>query len=120
MRYIFATLSFCVCFFAVLPAHAESLTIQTLAGAPTGEFDGPGVQALFNAPNAVAIDAAGNILVADSANNTIRKVTPAGKVSTLAGQAPISGFADGSSGSFDGVRSGWSPSPGGGGPEARW
>ncbi len=72
--------------------------VSTFAGAPgvSGSTDdGPGVKALFNGPAGVAIDRNGNVFVADSQNYTIRKITPAGVVSTLAGSAGVQGHSDG-------------------------
>jgi sugar lactone lactonase YvrE len=71
--------------------------VTTLAGLArqVGSTDGIGSAARFNYPNSVAVDSAGNIYVADLYNATIRKVTPAGAVTTLAGQAGIYGHADG-------------------------
>ncbi len=60
-----------------------------------GTNDGTGSAARFNAPFATAVDGAGNVYVADSANHTIRKITPAGLVTTLAGKAGASGSANG-------------------------
>ncbi|RDC62700.1 SMP-30/gluconolactonase/LRE family protein [Adhaeribacter pallidiroseus] len=60
--------------------------ISVLAGnGQLGFADGSGTAASFNNPNGVAVDAQGNVYVADTGNHRIRKITPAGEVSTLAG-----------------------------------
>jgi DNA-binding beta-propeller fold protein YncE len=61
----------------------------------TGSTDATGAAARFNFPSGVATDSAGNVYVADSSNSTIRKITPAGAVSTLAGTAGVRGSTDG-------------------------
>jgi sugar lactone lactonase YvrE len=73
-------------------------TVTTLAGSGSaGYLDGPVVAAQFSSPTGVAVDAAGNVLVADRDNHRIRKLAPDGTVSTVAGSgAP--GFADGPAG----------------------
>src|SRR5208283_756023 len=77
-------------------ARAQSLLISTLAGGGYGSSDGTGTGASFYYPTGVAVDAAGNIYVADTNNSTIRKITPAGAVTTLAGSPGSAGSADGS------------------------
>ncbi|GEP41736.1 choice-of-anchor D domain-containing protein [Brevifollis gellanilyticus] len=71
--------------------------VTTLAGQPTfyGFADGTGAAARFAQPQDVAVNAGGDVYVADMLNHTIRKITPAGVVTTLAGQAGVAGSADG-------------------------
>lgn len=75
--------------------------VTTLAGKPgfdadaAGHRDGPGGQARFRHPTSLVLDAAGNLYVADPQNKVIRKITPAGLVSTLAGEPGEYGAADG-------------------------
>ena len=73
---------------------AKGATVSLLAG-KTPDQDGTGANANFNIPEDVAVDAAGNVYVADTNNHKIRKITPSGVVTTLAGS--------GSSGATNGV-----------------
>ena len=79
--------------------------VATLAGSPSsGSADGANANARFNLPQSVALDSANNVYVADSVNSTIRKITPAGQVSTFAGSPGIFGSvnATGVNASFNG------------------
>ncbi|MEI6716024.1 MAG: HYR domain-containing protein, partial [Verrucomicrobiota bacterium] len=71
--------------------------VTTLAGSAgvSGSVDGIGSAALFNYPAGVAVDGNGGVYVADSGNNTIRKITSSGVVTTLAGSSGVSGSEDG-------------------------
>lgn len=89
----------------------SSGTVTTFAGSSgrsgSGSSDGVGTAARFNSPQGVCVDSSGNVYVADSGNSTIRKITPAGSVSTLAGTAGTNGYLDatGASAEFNGPSS---------------
>ena len=72
-------------------------SVSTLAGAMStpGAADGNGAAARFYYPQSIAIDHAGNLYVADTNNQTIRKVTPQGVVTTIAGRVGVIGSTDG-------------------------
>jgi sugar lactone lactonase YvrE len=75
---------------------SAAYTFSTLAGhAGAGGTDGVGSDALFNGPEGIVADTNGNFFVADTYNHTIRKVTAAGVVTTIAGFPGVRGDADG-------------------------
>jgi sugar lactone lactonase YvrE len=71
--------------------------LEVYAGSPTntGSTDDTGRLARFNQPYGMAVDAQGNLFVADSNNDLIRKIAPGGVVTTFAGEAGIEGSNDG-------------------------
>lgn len=75
--------------------------VSTLAGQAgiQGYSDATGTNAQFCTPSGVAVDGAGNVYVADQCNDVIRKITPGGVVSTIAGQPHHPGSADGTNNS---------------------
>lgn len=77
----------------ITPAGA----VTTFAGSPShqGYQEGTGVNAWFNSPTGIAVDSSGNLFVADTGNAIIRKLTPSGASSTIAGSAGATGTTDG-------------------------
>jgi len=70
-------------------------TVSTLAGSGSaGSADGTGAAASFSGPTGITVDATGNIYVADKNNHIIRKITPAGVVTTVAGKKGVYGFPE--------------------------
>jgi sugar lactone lactonase YvrE len=83
-------------------------TVTTVAG--TGESDysgdgGPAAKATFRDPRALAMDKAGNLFIADTANNRIRKIDTKGIVSTIAGTGEHKDTGDGGPALEAGIRS---------------
>ncbi|MBI3752467.1 MAG: hypothetical protein HY266_00230 [Deltaproteobacteria bacterium] len=79
---------------AVRKITPEGIVSTLAGGGRPGYKDGIGRDALFAWPTGIAVDGAGNIYVCDSQNNRIRRITPDGVVSTVAGMS-IPGFSDG-------------------------
>jgi len=84
--------------------YLTSVWVTTIAGnGQSGFADGSGSAATFYSPRGITVDSSGNVYVADWGNHTIRKITPAGVVTTLAGDPngfPGSANGTGSSASF--------------------
>lgn len=82
---------------SVIRRISPDCRVSTFAGQPgvAGSDDGHGAKASFRWPQDLATDRAGNVYVSDIGSHTIRRITPDGQVSTLAGQASVAGSADG-------------------------
>ena len=73
-----------------LPVTAQEFTISSFAGTGDPGFSGdggPASTARLDCPTGVAVDGAGNVYIADSGNHRIRRVDPAGSISSFAGAA---------------------------------
>jgi kumamolisin len=80
----------------VIRMVSPSGAVTTVAGSGTaGSLDATGTNAQFKDPTGVAVDPSGNLYVADYGNNTVRKITPAGVVTTIAGISGAAGSTDG-------------------------
>ncbi|MCB1955181.1 MAG: hypothetical protein KDG55_05865 [Rhodocyclaceae bacterium] len=80
----------------VLKVSADAV-VTTLAGVARqfGFTDGSGAAARLNGPEGIALDASGNLLVADKYNHAIRRITPDGQVTTVAGASDRPGELNG-------------------------
>lgn len=80
---------------STLAGGGDVLPQSPIATPAENHADGAGATAKFKAPQAVAVDTAGNIYVADTDNHVVRKIDPAGNTTTLAGQPGVCGNTDG-------------------------
>jgi hypothetical protein len=85
---------------AVREVNASTQAITTITGDPTGAQGSSGdgglaTAAFLNAPSSVALDSAGNLYIADSGNNRVRKVDTTAHISTFAGSANSGSLGDG-------------------------
>jgi sugar lactone lactonase YvrE len=78
-------------------AIAADGLVSTIAGGRAGFADGPAAAARFDTPSGLAVDVAGNVYVADTGNNAVRRIAADGQVSTVAGGGPA-GYLDGPAG----------------------
>jgi sugar lactone lactonase YvrE len=78
----------------ILKITSNGLVLTLAGGGGSGLVDGVGPAAKFRNPMSVAVDSAGNVFVVDTQNNAIRKVTPSGNVTTIAGSGAF-GYANG-------------------------
>ncbi|HUR83176.1 MAG TPA: hypothetical protein VM733_20635 [Thermoanaerobaculia bacterium] len=81
----------------VIRRVSASGAVTTLAGVigHRGHRDGDAAQALFDHPHGVAVDPWGNVYVSEEGNHTVRRITPNGRVTTVAGRPGVAGDADG-------------------------
>jgi|JI6StandDraft_1071083.scaffolds.fasta_scaffold02783_6 ELWxxDGT repeat protein len=81
----------------VIRKITPSGAVSTFAGTvgSSGSVDASGITAKFSGPRGITVDATGNVYVADSGNHTIRRITSAGVVTTVAGSAGNQGSTDG-------------------------
>ncbi|MFY8033851.1 MAG: hypothetical protein ACOVMN_04985, partial [Flexibacteraceae bacterium] len=78
--------------FSFFKVSGQTYTVSTFAGSSTGASgfqNGVGLNAQFNRPNGMATDLSGNLIVADNANHSIRRISPSGTVSTIAGNGIV-------------------------------
>jgi squalene-hopene/tetraprenyl-beta-curcumene cyclase len=86
--------------FAVMALKAcdppeQEYRFTTLAGSRFGHADGKGSEAQFRAPEGIAVDRQGNLYVTEYHNSIVRKISPDGTATTLAGKPQVAGSTDG-------------------------
>jgi uncharacterized protein YjiK len=89
---------------------SASGTITTIAGTGSPGFFGnglPGTRAFLYGPSGVAVDTAGNLYIADSSNNRVRKVSTSGTITTVAGNGSSGHWGDGGTATNAGLASPW-------------
>jgi sugar lactone lactonase YvrE len=92
MSAVLATMVSVLLIGGLLPANAAPNDITTVAGRPDSGDGGAATSALLHLPRDVAVDAAGNVFIADTYNHRIRRVSPTGTMTTVAGNG-TSGFS---------------------------
>src|ERR1700693_5823779 len=80
---------------AALAAQPAAYLIQTVAGSSAMGDGGPAIQASLNNAQGVTVDVSGNIFIADTDAHRIRKITPDGRISTVAGNGTPGAQGDG-------------------------
>ena len=90
--FVFLFLGLVICPLIRAQQAVETYTIQTVAGSNSVGDGGPALAALFSQVEGVAVDVAGNVYVADADNHRVRKITPDGTITTVAGIG-IAGFS---------------------------
>jgi len=83
---------------AAQSSTSTTLVISTVVGEGTAGYSGdggPAIDAMLNSPRSVALDAQGNLYIADTNNNRVRRVTPGGTISTYAGNGTWGYSGDG-------------------------
>ncbi len=83
----------CLSFLMLLaPAMSQTYTIETIAGTSAVGDNGPATAALLAQAEGIAIDGVGNVYVADAGDNRVRKISPSGIITTIAGNG-FAGFS---------------------------
>ncbi len=89
-------LTFFAALLFIVPVLTKAQTITTIAGTGTAGFSGdggPAINAQLNQPDVIKFDKGGNMYIADEHNHVVRKISPSGIISAIAGIGGISGYS---------------------------